>query len=150
MFTNPLANTYAAPKPTKQAAPAEAPGPRQGVALATSMIPGCCGLKTVRQLHCLGKTDELSKGHAEGFDKKVNVGTADDGNWATYGRAPETIAIITNSTSYCTQAEFERQQKFFEKKGWSLLASWPSDEAVRRGQKDGMNYMYGSPGIKNL
>lgn len=109
--------------------------------MKTTMIPGCCGLKTIYQIGCLGKLDEYSKKDAKPFDELVKVGTAQDGNWASYGKAPDTIAIITTSPRYNKPEEFERQKKFFEAKGWVLLAVWKSYES------GGKNYMYGSPGM---
>lgn len=126
--------------------PAPAPKPASRSQLLTSMIPGCCGLKVVRVLSCLGKTDALSKQIAEEFDKQVLKGTADDGNWNTYGKALETIAIISTSNRYHVndpeQKEFKRQVKFLKDKGWICLASWLSMES------GGTNYMWGSKGIK--
>ena len=110
--------------------------------MQTTMIPGCCGLKTIHRISCLGKTDELSKKEAAAFDKLADAGTAGEGNWNTYGKAPDTVAIITTSSRYNKKEEFEQQEKFFKKKGWKLLASWKSYES------GGTNYMYGSPGMK--
>jgi hypothetical protein len=107
--------------------------------MKTSMLPGCCGLKTVYQIGCLGKVDALSKKDTEKFDDMTKKGTAEDGNWATYGKAPDTIAIITTSPRYNKPEEFKRQKKFLEDKGWKLLAVWKSHES------GGKNYMYGSP-----
>lgn len=119
---------------------------RPKTTIMTSMIPGCCGLKTVRLLGCLGKTDAMSKESAEGFDALVKLGTADDGNWNTYGKAPDTIAILTSSNHYHQNdpenKELKRQQDFLEERGWTLLCTWKSHES------GGTNYMYGSPGIK--
>ncbi len=114
------------------------------MALATEMMPGCCGLKVIRNLACLGKEDEYSKREAETFDKLTKVGTAGAGQWASYGKAPDTVAIISTSERYKNQGhEFEKQKKFLEEKGWILLAEWKSAES------GGTNYMYGSPGITN-
>jgi hypothetical protein len=110
--------------------------------MKTSMIPGCCGLKTIHQIGSLGKTDAFSAKDAAAFDGLVKVGTAGDGNWATYGKAPDTIAIITTSDRYNKPEEFKRQEKFFKEKGWVLLAVWKSYES------GGKNYMYGSPGME--
>jgi hypothetical protein len=109
--------------------------------METTMIPGCCGLKTVHKIGCLGKEDALSAKDAAGFDKLVDVGTAMAGNWNTYGKAKDTIAIITDSNRYNKPAEFKKQKKFFEDKGWKLLAVWNSYES------GGKNYMYGNPGM---
>jgi hypothetical protein len=110
--------------------------------METTMIPGCCGLKTIHHIGCLGKVDAFSAKEAEKFDKLAYAGTADAGNWNTYGKAPDTIAIITDSPRYNKPEEFERQKKFFEKQGWQLLATWKSYES------GGTNYMYGNPGMK--
>lgn len=107
----------------------------------TDMMPGCCGLKIIRTLRCLGKIDEFSKKEAETFDALVNTGKAGYGNWATYGCAKDTIAVITDSNRYNKPEEYQRQKKFFEDKKWTLLATWKSYES------GGTNYMYGSPGI---
>lgn len=105
------------------------------------MVPGCCGLKTIRRLACLGKEDALSVKEAENFDALVKPGTAGKGEWATYGKAPDTIAIITDSLRYNKPEEFKRQEKFFKTKKWTLLVTWKSYES------GGTNYMYGSPGM---
>lgn len=113
--------------------------------LTTVMMPGCCGLKVLRYLGCLGKTDDYSKKDAERFDTLVNTGKAEQGEWATYGKAPDTVAIISTSDRYQRQGhEFEKQKKFLEDKGWVLLASWKSQES------GGTNYLYGSPGIQKV
>jgi hypothetical protein len=109
--------------------------------MKTSMIPGCCGLKTIYQIGCLGKEDALSAKDAESFDGLVKEGKAGDGNWNTYGKALDTIAIITDSPRYNKPAEFLKQTTFFRKKGWKLLATWKSYES------NGKNYMYGNPGM---
>lgn len=110
--------------------------------LKTIMFPSCCGLKIVHKLKCLGLSDPLSEKHAEAFDSLVKVGTAEEGNWYTYGKAPETVAIITSSKRYNKPEEFKKQMAFFKKKGWVQLASWKSMES------GGTNYMWGSPGIR--
>jgi uncharacterized phage-like protein YoqJ len=110
--------------------------------MKTTMIPGCCGLKTIHQIACLGKTDELSKKMTSEFDEMVKKGTANDGQWYSYGKAPDTVAIITTSPRYNKKEEFERQKAFLEEKGWRLLAVWKSYES------GGKNYMYGSPGME--
>jgi hypothetical protein len=107
--------------------------------METTMIPGCCGLKTIHRIGCLGRGDALSAKEAKTFDDLVKVGTAGAGNWNIYGKALDTIAIITSSPRYNKEVEFETQKKFFEDKGWKLLAIWKSHES---GMK---NYMYGSP-----
>ena len=107
--------------------------------METTMIPGCCGLKTIHKLSCLGKEDALSKKEAAKFDELAKVGTAGAGNWNTYGCAKDTVAIITTSPRYNKPGEFERQKAFLEDKGWILLAVWKSHES------GGKNYMYGSP-----
>lgn len=109
--------------------------------MQTTMIPGCCGLKTVHAIGCLGKDDAFSKKTTEMFDELVKKGTAVEGNWNTYGKAPDTIAIITTSKRYNKPGEFDKQKKFLLDKGWKYLASWPSEES------GGVNYMYGSPRI---
>lgn len=116
--------------------------------LVTEMIPGCCSLKTVRYLKCLGLTDDLSKEEAAKFDTLTEKKTADSGNWASYAHAPETIAIVTDNPSYNKPEEIAKQRKFLEKKGWQLMGSWVSMEGVERGLKGARVYMYGSPGIK--
>ena len=138
-----MSSTAVAPKIT-------APAPtRSGTAIATTMLPGCCGLKVAHKLNCIGNTDELSKKHAEGFDEKVKKNTADDGMWAAYGKAPETICVISDSPSYTKPEEFERQVAFLKSKGWTLICQWPSLEGSRR-KEGALNYMWGSPGIKKL
>lgn len=107
--------------------------------MKTTMLPGCCGLKTIHQIGCLGKVDAFSKKETEIFDDMVKVGTAQDGMWMNYGKALDTIAIITDSVRYNKSAEFAQQKKFFVDKGWKLLATWKSHES------GGKNYMYGSP-----
>lgn len=107
--------------------------------MKTTMLPGCCGLKTIHMIGCLGKVDAFSAKEAEPFDAMVNTGKAQEGAWAAYGKAPDTIAIITNSPRYNKPEEFERQKKFFEAKGWKLLVTWKSHES------GGKNFMYGSP-----
>jgi hypothetical protein len=109
--------------------------------METTMIPGCCGLKTIHKIGCLGKDDEFSAKEAAPFDELSAKGTAGAGNWNTYGKAPDTIAIITDSSRYNTAASFAKQKKFLEAKKWKLLATWKSYES------GGKNYMYGSPGI---
>lgn len=120
---------------------------RAGAAIATTMMPGCCGLKVAHKLNCLGNTDELSKKHAAGFDDKVKKGTADDGNWNTYGKAPETVCVISDSPAYTKPEEFKRQVVFLKSKGWHEIASWPSLEGGARTNGKAMNYMWASPGI---
>jgi hypothetical protein len=105
----------------------------------TTMIPGCCGLKTIHHIGCLGKVDKFSEEETKQFDDLVKAGTAQDGMWASYGKALDTIAIITNSPRYNKPEQFEKQKKFFEAKGWKLLATWTSHESK------GKNFMYGSP-----
>lgn len=112
------------------------------MAITTEMMPGCCGLKVIRYLGCLGKEDALSKKDAESFDALVNTGKARTGQWATYGKALDTVAVISTSSRYTTSEEFKKQVAFLKAKGWTELASWKSAES------GGMNYMWGSPGIK--
>jgi hypothetical protein len=108
----------------------------------TTMIPGCCGLKTIHRINCLGKEDAMSEKEAAGFDALVNTGKAQTGEWANYGKAPDTIAIISENPSYTKPEEFKRQEKFLTQKGWKLLAIWKSHESGLK------NYMYGSPEMK--
>ena len=82
--------------------------PRRKEIMKTTMLPGCCGLKTIHQIGCLGRVDAFSTREAEAFDEMVKVGTAQDGMWASYGKAPDTIAIITDSPRYNKPAEFEK------------------------------------------
>jgi uncharacterized phage-like protein YoqJ len=103
------------------------------------MIPGCCGLKTIHMISCLSKADEFSKKETAMFDDMVKDGKAQEGQWNTYGKALDTIAIITDSKRYNTPEQFTQQKKFFEDKGWKLLVTWKSHES------GGKNYMYGSP-----
>jgi hypothetical protein len=107
--------------------------------METSMIPGCCGLKTIHRISCLGKEDAFSKKEAAAFDELVKDGKAGAGNWNTYGKAPDTIAIVTDSNRYNKPAEFKRQMAFFKEKGWHLLATFTSHES------NGTNYLWGSP-----
>lgn len=109
--------------------------------MKTTMLPGCCGLKTIHQIGCLGKDDAFSNKEATPFDDMVKTGTAQEGQWASYGKAPDTIAIISDSNRYNSPAAFAKQKKFFEDKGWKLLVTWKSQES------GGKNYMYGSPGM---
>jgi hypothetical protein len=110
--------------------------------METTMIPGCCGLKTIHKLGCLGKDDAFSAKEAEAFDTLAKSGMAGAGNWNTYGKALDTIAIITDSKRYHNDPkEFKKQMKFFEDKKWVLLATWKSYES------GGKNYMYGNPGM---
>jgi hypothetical protein len=109
--------------------------------METTMIPGCCGLKTVHRLACIGKSDALSNEETKKFDALVKDGKAGAGNWNAYGKAPDTIAIITDSPRYNKPEEYRKQKKFFEDKGWTLLVTWKSYES------GGKNYMYGSPGM---
>lgn len=88
----------------------------------------------------------MSKQAAEGFEKLVKKATADDGNWNTYGKAPETIAILTTSGSYHyndpEHKEVKRQAEFLKALGWYCLASFESKESR------GTCYIWASPGIK--
>ena len=111
--------------------------------MITTMMPGCCGLKIIRSLGCLGKTDAYSTKAAGDFDKLVNTGKAGEGQWYSYGRAPDTVAIISSSPRYTKPEEFQRQVEFLKAKGWRELASWKSAE-----RPEAMNYLWGSPGIK--
>lgn len=116
---------------------------KSGMEMITSMIPGCCALKTIRRIGCLGNLDEISKKAAEDFDKLTQTGKADDGNWNTYGKAPETIAILTTSGTYHSdKEETKRQAEFLKAKGWYCLASFESKES------GGTCYIWASPGIK--
>lgn len=107
--------------------------------METTMMPGCCGLKTIHGIGCLGKIDAFSNKEAEQFDDMCKVGTAQAGRWNTYGRALDTVAIITDSKRYNTPEQFAKQKKFFEDKKWKLLVTWKSRES------GGTNFMYGSP-----
>ena len=109
--------------------------------MKTTMIPGCCGLKTIHVIGCLGKTDAFNVKESEQFDEMTKAGTAQEGQWMTYGKALDTVAIITDSPRYNKPEEFARQKAALEVKGWKPLATWKSYES------NGMNYMYGSPGI---
>ena len=111
--------------------------------MKTTMLPGCCGLKTVHDIGCLGKADDFSKKQTALFEDMVKLGTAQEGQWASYGKALDTIAIISDSKRYNPRPEeFERQKKFLEDKGWKLLVTWKSHESGET------NYMYGSPEMK--
>lgn len=136
-------NKVVVPTPVPPAPAANVYAFKGGMEMITSMIPGCCGLKVIRKLGCLGKTDAASVKATEQFDALTSSGKADDGNWNTYGKSPDCIAIISTSKSYHgDQEEWKRQIKFLEDKGWVCLASWESKESK------GTNYMYGSKGIK--
>lgn len=119
---------------------------RPGNALHTSMIPGCCGLKTIHKLNCLGNDDDLSAKYAKEFDKLVEDGKAMDGNWNTYGKAVETVLVITDSPRYTKPEEFERQVKFLKAHGFHEICSWKSLEGSLT-KKSARNYMWGSKGI---
>lgn len=112
--------------------------------ISTEMMPGCCGLKVVRYLAAIGKTDAFSLKDAETFDALVTSGKAGKGEWASYGRAPDTVCVISESPRYTKPEEFQRQVEFLKSKGWQELASWKSAESGK------LNYLWGSPGIKNI
>lgn len=122
---------------------------RSGQAIATTMMPGCCGLKVVHRINCIGNTDELSKKYAEDFVKKTQKGTADDGNWMSYNHAPETVCVISDSPSYTKPEEYARQVEFLKSKGWKEICTWESLEGTaRKNGEKAMNHMWGSPGIE--
>lgn len=94
-------------------------------------MPGCCGLRIVSHIECLGRGDAYSKRLAARFDELPIKGILGGNNC--------TATIVTISDH---EDEFDAQRTFLKARGYKLLGTW---QAVGNGW-DGPHtlYLYGS------
>jgi hypothetical protein len=96
-------------------------------------MDGCCALRVLFDLHCLGELEEWGKKEAKGFDTVCTSGGYTEGDSCT--------ATVLTLSSEVGRAHLNRQIKFVTSKGYKLLGQWKSENGDTI-------YLYGSKEFK--
>jgi len=88
-------------------------------------LVGCCGLRVVYNLECLGLEDAWSRREAKKFDTIKVRGIMNGHNCGA------TIVTITDDPGFDEEDKeiHKRQVAFLKARGYKLLGKWPSKDA---------------------